>query len=139
MRRFIGWRALFALGVLTTVLTFGAVGAQAAFHGAAATKTCASPTKIGDSYSCQSQFLNVVDQAHDTLQVTALSDTVNSAGGAVGSGNILAVTPLTFSGAVACTGGSGAGTSLSPYIGATSCLLPFGASITTKQFSHYTV
>jgi hypothetical protein len=46
---------------------------------------------------------------------------------------------LVFSGAVTCSGGTGTGTNADPYIGATECLLPFGTSITTKPFSHYTV
>ena len=55
------------------------------------------------------------------------------------TGNILSSTGLVFNGAVVCTGGRGRGRSNDPYIGATSCLLPFGTSITTKSFSHYTV
>ena len=82
---------------------------------------------------------NIVDTAHDTLRLTALNDTVNSAGGAVPSGNILPTTGLIFNGAVTCTGGSGAGTLASPYIGATECLMPFGSTIRTQAFSHYTV
>ena len=35
---------------------------------------------------------------------------------------------LVFTGAVACVGGSSAGTSANPYVGATSCLLPFGTA-----------
>ena len=62
-----------------------------------------------------------------------------ASGGPVATGNILPSTGLIFNGAVTCTGGSGAGTVASPYIGATECLLPFGSSIVTKTFSHYTV
>ena len=137
--RLFGWRVLLGLGVVTTALVFGAGNASAAFHGIAMTKGCTSPVKIGVAYTCSVQMLNVVDTGHDTLRVTGLNDTVNSAGGPVTSGNILPTTGLVFSGEVTCTGGSGAGTSASPYVGATSCLLPFNTSITTKQFSHYTV
>ena len=54
------------------------------------------------------------------------------------TGNILPTTGLVFtarSPARAGRGGYGRG----PVIGATECLLPFGTSITTKPFSHYTV
>ena len=138
MRRFIGWRALVVLGALITALSFGTVKAQAA-HGVAQTKQCESPTKIGDAYRCSGQILNVVDTGHDTIKVTGLSDTVHSSAGEVATGGILSTTGLIFSGAVTCTGGSGAGTAGSPYLGATSCTMPFGSSMTTVQFSHYTV
>ncbi len=137
--RLFSWRALLGLSVVATALVFGAGNASAAFHGIAVTKGCPSPVKIGDPYTCAVQILNSVDTGHDTLRVTGLSDQVNSAGGAVTTGNILPSTGLIFNGAVACSGGSGAGTILNPYVGATECLLPFGTSITTQTFSHYTV
>jgi hypothetical protein len=127
------------LAALSAVLVLGVPSAMAAFHGVAQTKQCASPTKIGDAYTCLAQILNVVDTGHDTIRVTGLSDTVNAAGGGVTTGNILSSTGLVFNGAVTCIGGTGAGTVADPYIGATECLLPFGSSITTKAFSHYTV
>src|SRR6185436_3690642 len=40
---------------------------------------------------------------------------------------------------VQCVGGSGLGTAASPYIGATSCTLPFNTLITTNDHSFYTV
>ena len=140
MRRFVGWRTLVGFGVVfSAFLVFGAGSALAAFHGIATAKGCTSPVKIGDPYTCAVQISNSVDTGHDTVRVTGLSDTVNSAGGAVPTGNILGTTGLVFSGAVVCSGGSGSGTFLDPYLGATECLLPFGTSITTKSFSHYTV
>ncbi|HXL44340.1 MAG TPA: hypothetical protein VN960_09815, partial [Gaiellaceae bacterium] len=95
--------------------------------------------KIGDPYTCQLQILNLVDTAQDTLKVSGFSDVVHAAGGDVASGNLMPTTGLVFTGAVSCTGGSGAGTAADPYVGATSCLLPFNTSIQTKPFSHYTV
>jgi hypothetical protein len=142
MGRLVGLRVFMGIGVLSVLLVFGVSGALAAFHGIAVSKGCTSPVQVGDPYTCSVQIQNIVDTGHDTLQVTGLTDVVNSAGGAVPPGvppNILPTTGLVFSGAVSCTGGSGAGTSASPYLGATSCLLPFGTSITTKPFSHYTV
>jgi len=123
------------------LLTFGVVGAQAALgqHGIAFVKGCDSPTDIGASYNCSYTILNVVDTVHDTLSVTGLSDQVHAAGGDVNSGNILPALQLVFSGPVNCVGGSGAGTVGSPYVGATSCTLPFGSSISTNTFSFYTV
>src|SRR5215208_8023100 len=140
MGRIVGWRALLLCGVVSVFMVFGVPSALADdFHGIAVAKQCTSPVKIGDPYTCQVQVLNVVDTAGDTLRVTGLSDVVHSAGGNVATGNILPSTGLVFTGAVVCTGGTGTGTSLDPYIGATSCLLPFGSSIQTKPFSHYTV
>ena len=131
--------ALTAVSALAVILVLGVPSAMAGFHGVAQTKQCTSPTKIGDPYTCTAQILNVVDAGGDTIRVTGLSDTVNASGGDVSTANILGSTGLVFTGAVSCVGGSGAGTSASPYVGATECLVPFGANITTKQFSHYTV
>src|SRR6266508_5928260 len=140
MGRLFTWKALVLSGVVSAFMVFGVSAALADdFHGIAFAKGCTSPVKVGDPYTCQVQILNVVDTAHDTLRVTGFSDVVHSAGGNVATGNILPTTGLVFSGGASCTGGSGAGTSGDPYIGATECLLPFNASITTKSFSHYTV
>src|SRR5215471_7960478 len=134
-----------ALAVLAVVAAAVVVGVPSAvadtgFHGIAFNKGCDSPTLIGQPYSCSYQILNVVDQLHDTLKVNGLADQVHSAGGDVNSGAILSSLQLVFSDpSVSCTGGSGAGTNASPYVGATSCLLPFNTTITTKPFSFYTV
>ena len=132
-------RLILGLAVMGTMLALGVPSAFAAFHGIGVAKECVSPTRVGDPYVCTVLVANIVDTAHDTLRLTALNDTVNSAGGAVPSGNILPTTGLIFNGAVTCTGGSGAGTVISPYIGATECLMPFGSTIRTQAFSHYTV
>src|SRR4029453_7392487 len=80
------------------------------------------------------------DTAHDTLTFNSIVDVVHSAGGNVGSGNILGALELVFSGpAVSCVGGAGAGTVASPYVGATQCTLPFGTSITSNVHTFYTV
>jgi len=127
MGRSFKWRALVLSGVASAFMVFGVSSALADdFHGIATAKQCTSPVKIGDPYTCSLQILNVVDiPANDTLRLTGFSDVVHSAGGNVATGNIMPTTGLVFSGAVACTGGSGAGTDADPYIGATSCLLPF--------------
>jgi len=141
MRSALALRTLAALVVIASVMTFGVLGAQSALgqHGIAFVKGCDSPAPIGSPYACSYQILNAVDTVHDTLQITGLSDQVHAAGGDVNSGNVLSSLQLIFTGAVACTGGSGAGTTASPYIGATSCTLPFGSSILTNDFSFYTV
>src|SRR4029079_13510447 len=122
-------RLVIGLAVIGTMLALGAPSAFAAFHGIGVGKSCVSPVKVGAAYTCQLQILNVVDTAHDTLRLTGFTDQVNAAGGAVQSGNPMPSTGLVFNGAVTCTGGSGAGTSANPYIGATECLLPFATSI----------
>src|SRR4051794_26099461 len=141
MRSSLGLKTLAGLVAAVALLTFGVVGSQAALgqHGIAFVKGCDSPTNIGDPYNCSYTVLNVVDTVHDKLSVTGLSDQVHAAGGDVNSGNILPALQLIFSGAVVCVGGSGAGTVASPYVGATSCTLPFGSSISTNSHSFYTV
>src|SRR3954467_4104565 len=102
------WRIVVGFVVVAGVLLLGVSGGLSAdFHGIAFVKGCDTPTKIGDPYNCAYSILNVVDTAHDTEQITGLSDVVHSAGGDVGSGDILPSLQLIFSGAVTCTGGSG--------------------------------
>jgi hypothetical protein len=141
MRRFAVRRALVGVCAAAALLVLGVGTASAQqFHGIAFTKGCQPNTAIGAPYSCAYQILNVVDQGQDTLQVTGLVDVVHSAGGDVNSGNILGALQLVFSApTVSCTGGSGAGTAGSPYVGAASCTLPFGTSIQTTTHSFYTV
>src|SRR5580765_7271997 len=98
MRRNFGWKALLGLIVVSTALTFGVVSAQATVHGVAQGKSCASPVKIGDPYTCFGLIRNTVDGGQDTIRVFGLNDTVNSAGGAVPSGNILGAAGLIFGG-----------------------------------------
>src|SRR5262249_15148778 len=121
------------------VFSVGSASAQQ-FHGIAFTKGCAEPTSIGSPLNCAYQILNVVDAAQDTVMVNGLTDVVHASGGDVSSGNIFGALQLVFSSpAVTCAGGSGAGTAASPYVGAASCTLPFGTSITTNDHSFYTV
>jgi len=141
MRSALALRTLAALIVIASVMTFGVLGAQSALgqHGIAFVKGCDSPAPIGSPYACSYQIQNAVDTVHDTLQITGLSDQVHAASGDVNSGNVLGSLQLIFTGPVVCIGGSGAGTVASPYVGATSCTLPFGSSILTNDFSFYTV
>src|SRR5262249_12863351 len=142
MRRPVWLRMLLGVCAAAALLMLGVGGASAqnAFHGIAFTKGCDSPTSIGSPYNCSYQVLNVADTAHDTLMVSGLSDQVHAFSGDVNSGNILGALQLVFSGpTVVCVGGSGAGTGASPYVGATSCTLPFGTSITSNPHTFYTV
>ncbi len=126
---------------LVSVLAVLGIGTASAseFHGIGFVKGCPSPVPIGGPYSCTYRIFNTFDTTQDTLRVTSITDTVEGAVAFSTSGNILTVGALVFSGPVACTGGSGAGTAGDPYVGATSCLVPYGASIETLPFSHYTV
>src|SRR5262249_17827484 len=134
------WRLFVGLCFAVGVMVFGASSALAAFHGIGVTKGCNSPTKIGDAYTCSVQIFNIVDTGHDTLRISGLTDTVNSAGGPVPTGNILPTVGLIFiSPTIPCDGGAGSGTAADPYVGADECFLPFGTNIATTQFSHYTV
>jgi hypothetical protein len=125
-------RGVTALLTLAATLSLGLVlavqsASAADFHGIAFTKGCQTPVNVGDPYECGYQILNVVDSAHDTLTISSIVDTVNSAGGAVTSGNLLDLTgaTLTLTGGASCDG--------------TKCTLPFGATISTPFLSHYTV
>jgi hypothetical protein len=139
-----GRGGVLALAALSAILVFGVPSAVAAFHGVAVAKSTVSPVKIGDPYTSSAFISNTVDTGQDTIVVTGLIDVVFASGGNVNSGNILSSVGLIFGqtggqGTVTCVGGSGAGTALSPYVGATSCTLTFGATITTANFTHYTV
>jgi len=143
MKRLAVFTAVAAATVVATMIAAG--GALAAVqHGITLTKGCVSPVKIGDPYSCSYSIRNFTDEAHDTLTVDSLVDTVHAAGGDTSSGNIFGTLQLEFVQGAAvtppsCTGGTGLGTVGSPYTGATSCTLPFGSRINIGATSHYTV
>src|SRR4051812_21686617 len=140
MRNAFRWKAAVGLAALAATLVFGATGALGAqFHGIAFQKGCEDPTNIGDPYSCGYQILNVADTGHDTLVVSGLSDQVHAASGDVNSGNILGALQLIATGGATCSGGTGSGTAADPYIGSTSCTLPFAATLTSNFHSFYTV
>src|SRR4051794_5466643 len=147
-------RLLLAVGVLvlTVGVVFGigyATAADPVNHGISFTKGCASPTNVGQPYSCSYTIRNNVDDASDTLTVNGLTDVVHSAGGDISSNNVFsqlrfAVGPFLpgFSAPPSCTGGtgfSGTGTEANPWVGATTCRLPFGSRLNILSFSFYTV
>ena len=146
-----GWsRALIAAALL---VLFALSGSSASAdnpvnHGITFTKGCASPTGIGQPYSCTYSIRNIVDEAQDTLTIHGLVDTVHSAGGDVSSGNVFSSLQLTigallpgFSTLPTCPGATGTGTALDPFRapGLTSCTLPFGSRLNAQSFSFYTV
>jgi len=105
----------------------------------------ATTTDVGQPYVC-SYSIQDTDGFHDGMTVSDIDDVVESAGGAVHSGNILGSLQLIFDPGVAnpsamasCTGGSGLGTTASPYVGATLCTIPWDAGIETENYSFYTV
>ena len=95
--------------------------------------------KVGAPYTCSVQILNVVDTAHDTLRVTGLSDTCTRPAATCRRGTSCRRRGWSSAARSPAPAGAARGRSADPYIGATECLLPFGTSITTKPFSHYTV
>jgi hypothetical protein len=108
-------------------------------HGIGFSKTCDSTTKIGERYTCSYAILNVRDAAQDTLTITALSDMVLAANGNVPSGNILGSVRVNVDGGATCTATSGDGSGGDPYLGVTSCTLPFNGRVFVQPFSFYTV
>jgi uncharacterized repeat protein (TIGR01451 family) len=148
--RLYAWFAAAAVAAGLVVASAGGVGLNVQF-GVGAAKGCNSPTFVGQPYTCFYAFTNVTPvgpgnvPSKDTVLLTSATDVVTSPGGATtSSGNILSQLQLIFSsqnGAPlpTCTGGSGLGTILSPYINATSCQLPYDSTITTMTFSFYKV
>ena len=125
--------AMVALSV-TTVGT-----ALANFEGITFQKDVVSPAAVGSPYQVAYLWQNNTG-THNTLKVTGVTDSIASAGGAVPSGPELGGLSLIFDTAgVTCTGGAGAGTVASPYIGATSCDLAFGAQMHSNFTSFYTI
>src|SRR5262245_38172798 len=141
-------RLLVGVGGLFVAVTVGMlwVGTASAApgdpvnHGISFTKGCTSPTAIGAAYSCTYSIINTVDDAHDTLTITGLVDTVHSAGGDVPSGNVFSSLRFEIAaGSPTCVGGTGNGSAGQPFTGATSCILPFGSRLNVQPFSFYTV
>jgi hypothetical protein len=115
--------------LLATCLIVGP-GALAAdvTHGIAFTKGCSSPTVVGQPYSCSYTVQNIVDDAHDTLTISGITDTVHAASGDVVNSNVLDNAPVSPHGGASC--------SPSPN---RVCTIPFGDSVTIGPFSFYTV
>jgi hypothetical protein len=152
---------LWLVGVLIgTTMALGATSATAQVvevqHGISFTKGCSSPTAIGAPYTCSFSVQNNVDEAHDTLTINGLVDTVQCApsaacpGGTVSSGNVFSSLkldncsgpgPVCTQTTATCTGTllTGTGTRADPWQNAQSCTLPFGSRINVESFSHYTV
>jgi len=135
-----------------------ALGAQS--HGVTPDKHCQFTTDVGKLIVCTFRLTNS-DSFGDTVTISsitdppAIQDVVSAAAGDDPSGDLLS-SPLVFSPSAAdelptCTGGSGAGTPASPYVGATACSLPgehvvlfgvdasAGASIATTPIGRHRV
>jgi hypothetical protein len=122
-------------------------------YGVSASKGCNSPTAVGQPDVCFYVFSNTGATSGDTVILTAANDVVRNDpsdltdGGTTYNGthadNLLHALQLVFaagpSGPPVCTGGAGAGTVASPYVGATSCTLPFGAAVASNPAGWYTV
>jgi len=97
---------------------------------------------IGQPYECSYAVQNT-DGFEDGMTLSNITDTIETFNGAVPSGNILSELRLIFdsgpAGSPSCTGGSGLGTTASPYEGATLCTIPWEAEIETDNFSFYQV
>jgi hypothetical protein len=134
--------------IVGAVLTISAIAGPPASaqtvvqHGIGFTKGCDSPVSVGAQYTCSFGVSNSLDQAHDTLTIVSISDVVHAAAGDVSSGNFLSSAKLDNGGTSAtCSGGaiSGSGTPADPWVGASSCTLPFGSSINVQGFAFYEV
>src|SRR5262249_15239119 len=117
-------RVLLGLGAL--VLTLGTViGISMASalandvqHGIGFTKGCSSPTAILQPYSCSYSIRNSVDDAHDTLTISSLIDTVQASipttsGNIVRQGQLTTIDALNVQTGSVCFGFVRGGTDLS--------------------------
>ncbi len=96
-------------------------------HGISFTKGCITPTIVGETYKCNFQILNNVDEGPDTLTITSLVDVVHAHPSDVSSGNVLPTLSLGFTGGAFCNAGQ------------TLCTLPPGSKIqTTTPLAFYT-
>jgi len=131
---------LVAVAVAAVVVLLTAGTAAAAFHGLGVAKGCNDFTPVYGGYTCQYQITNNVDSAGNTYTFDSVVDVVAAHSGAVTSANLMSsVEWVVTAGAATCTGGSGAGTIASPYVGVSFCTLPTGAQVTSNPFSFYTV
>jgi uncharacterized repeat protein (TIGR01451 family) len=99
---------------------------------------------VGQKYLC-SYAIQDTDQFHDGITLSDIDDVVTTATGKVDSLNILGSLSLIFDPGIenpaampSCTGGTGLGTTTSPYVNATSCTIPWDAGIETENYSFYT-
>jgi hypothetical protein len=127
------WRLVVGLGVVAAFLTVGSSGALAQSqvqHGIGFTKGCASPTKVGDPYTCTYTIRNVLDEAQDTLTISQIVDVVHAAApvGDQTSSTVLDSAPVTPSGGASCTAPPNR-----------TCTIPFGGRVDVGPFSFYTV
>jgi len=141
------WLGAFAVLALSFVFV-GSAAAQDAEHGIGFSKGCASPTAIGEPYTCSYTIRNNSDDAGDTLTVSSVVDHVFTTPTAT-SGNIIhdgAIVLVSAAGSATCTGGTGSGTAANPWLNSTSCTLVgnpanpgAGGVIRVTSFSFYTV
>src|SRR5580765_3982690 len=112
-------------------VAFGVSGASAqgnVQHGIGFTKGCTSPTKVGDPYSCTWTVRNVIDEAHDTLTITQIVDTVHAASGNQTNSTILDAAAVAPSAGATCTAAPNR-----------VCTIPFGGRVDVGPFTFYTV
>jgi hypothetical protein len=144
------WLTTAVVSATCLVLFVGVASAQTPpipQHGISFTKGCVSPTSIGSPYQCGYTVENATDDVQDTLRITSIVDTVLASGGAVSSGNLLPLAQVTITteetgstpSSATCVAVSGNGIYPTPYLGVTSCTLPFGSVVHVLPYSHYTV
>ena len=137
----LGLLAAVALAVATLTGPSGAsAGGPTALHGIGFNKGCASPTVVGEAYTCTLSVTNsdLVDTAGDTLTISSISDVVHADPSDVPSGNILSsLSVATIVGGASCNvSGTATGPSAT---GNTQCTLPSNSAIIFSPFSFYTV
>src|SRR5690349_17780455 len=95
---------------LATALPGAADVVVALVHGITVLKGCDASTEIGTPYMCSVSIRNNVDEQHDTLTITGLTDTIATAGGNLQSstafpGGLLPQLTLTLTGGATCNVG----------------------------------
>ena len=147
-----GWRSLWLVGALAAAaLIVASADAESVTYGVSVSKGCNSPVMVGEQFTCFYVFSNtqpsVAAPSQDTVSVVGATDSANRNPDPVTGPdvNILSQLQLVYgadiagAGPVVCNGGSGLGTSASPYVGAHDCTIPYGAKISSKDFDLGTV
>jgi uncharacterized repeat protein (TIGR01451 family) len=140
-----------ALALIVPLFVVAGPASAVTRHSVSVFKVCgdndpsSTSTYVGQPYVC-SYAIQDTDGFHDGITISDIDDVIQTAGGAVDSGNILSDLQLIYDPGISnpsampsCSGGTGLGTTASPYVDATSCTIPWDAGIETNNYSFYTV
>jgi hypothetical protein len=120
----------FAVAAIAPLLTASAAMGQ--FHGLGVAKQCISRTPVFGPYTCAYRVINNEDDTvpqQNTYTFNSVIDAVHAKRGDVTSANLISTIRWVATNGATCSGGSGTGTLMDPYVGVSSCTLPGTAAI----------